>query len=99
MARTFRASDNAQLRYKLRELQEQLAQLSTVYLPGQHQPECGAESDQAPSGELDESDRRDAELILRTAPIKRDSARQQKLRSLNISRISGRSAEAQQRAG
>jgi capsular exopolysaccharide synthesis family protein len=73
----FRASDNAQLRYKLRELQEQLAQLSTVYLPGSTSLNAAQNQIKRLQSELDEEDRRDAEAYLADLATKRDAAQQQ----------------------
>jgi capsular exopolysaccharide synthesis family protein len=72
-----RAGDNAQLRYKLRDLQEQLAQLSTVYLPGSTSLNAAQNQIKRLQSELDEADRRDAEAYLADLATKRDAAKTQ----------------------
>jgi capsular exopolysaccharide synthesis family protein len=73
----FRANDNDQMRYKLRDLQEQMAQLSTVYLPGSTSLNAAQAQIKRLQTELDDADRRDAEAYLADLAVKRDEAKQQ----------------------
>ena len=73
----FRASDNAQLRFKLRDLQEELAQLGTIYLPGSTSLNAAQNQVKRLQTDLDEEDRRDAEAYLADLSTKRDAAKEQ----------------------
>ena len=73
----FRQGDNQQLRGKLRDLEEQFATLSTVYLQGSASLNAAENQISRMQKELDEEDRRDAEAYLAELATRRDAAKQQ----------------------